>query len=194
MSERTIGGIVSRSSRVSRDGRLLKRSACSRLLTVHDAVVVRRTCPGGTHDRPGREAATLRRARANSASSQVTQAGPGCAALPIGLGLAAGLPAIPSAIASIIGNGAGCTLSEDDVHPCVIAGIDLGLPLTLMAPMGWGVIAMLPVMALTLVAGVVWGGVRIGLAWRRSGVAASVENATRSRPSGPMGAVAAPRL
>jgi hypothetical protein len=164
------------------------------LLTVHDAAVVRRTCPGVTHDRPGREAATLRRARANSASSQVTQAGPGCAALPIGLGLAAGLPAIPSAIASIIGNGAGCTLSEDDVHPCVIAGIDLGLPLTLMAPMGWGVIAMLPVMALTLVAGVVWGGVRIGLAWRRSDLAASAENPTRRRPSGPVGSVAAPRL
>lgn len=85
----------------------------------------------------------------------------------IGLGLVVWLPAIPFAIALIIGNGAGCTLSENDVHPCVIAGIDLGLPLTLMALMGWVVIAMLPFMALTLVAGVVWGCVRIGLTWRR---------------------------
>ncbi|WP_204262992.1 hypothetical protein [Methylobacterium sp. BTF04] len=84
------------------------------------------------------------------------------------VGLLVWLPAIPFALALAIANFTGCELSENDVRPCVVAGLDIGLPLTLMGLMGWLVIALLPFMALTLLAGAAWGFVRLIVAWRRS--------------------------
>lgn len=85
-----------------------------------------------------------------------------------GLGLLVWLPAIPFALALLAAGLTGCVLSESAMNPCVIAGVDFGPPLTLMALMGWVVIAMLPFMALTLVVGLGWGLVRLVLVWRRA--------------------------
>lgn len=84
----------------------------------------------------------------------------------LGLGLLVWLPAIPFALALLAASLTGCLLSKGAVHPCIVAGIDFGPPLTLMALMTWVVIALLPFMALTLVVGLGWGLVRLVLVWR----------------------------
>ena len=97
------------------------------------------------------------------------------------------LPAVPFGIALSVGTLAGCERSEATVRPCVIARLDFGLPLTLMGIMGWFVVALLPLMALTLLIGVLWGGLRLaGAMW------AAVRSSRAGRGRSPAASRAAP--
>jgi hypothetical protein len=49
-----------------------------------------------------------------------------------------------------------CRVDEGSVHPCLVAGIDIGHLLYTLMTMGWFVILMLPFMLLTLV---IWLGI-----------------------------------
>ena len=88
------------------------------------------------------------------------------------------LPALMFGIALAVGDLAGCDLSEAEVRPCVIGGIDFGLPLTMMSVMGWVVLALLPFMALTLGIGSLRAAVRIGRHVRHAVRAQSAQHPT----------------
>jgi hypothetical protein len=53
-------------------------------------------------------------------------------------------PLIPSLIALAIATPLGCELNEGGTAPCVIAGVDFGVPLTVMALTGIFVVFTLP--------------------------------------------------
>lgn len=74
------------------------------------------------------------------------------------------LPALACITSMVVGDFAGCQLSEAGVRPCMIAGIDVGGPLAVMFVMGWLAIALVPFMAVTLILSVIVIGVAV---WRR---------------------------
>lgn len=55
------------------------------------------------------------------------------------------LPLFSVAIAGGIANANGCELDEGSVHPCVVAGTDMGETLYAMGVMGWLMLATIPV-------------------------------------------------
>lgn len=73
------------------------------------------------------------------------------------------LPALACITSMVVGDLAGCQLSEAGVRPCVIAGIDAGGPLAMMFIMGWLAIALVPFMAVTLILSVIVIGAAV---WR----------------------------
>jgi hypothetical protein len=60
-------------------------------------------------------------------------------------------PLLCALIAGVIANTLGCQLDEGNVHPCLIAGVDLGEILYAMGVLGWLTLATMPMGALALV-------------------------------------------
>ncbi|TGE01753.1 hypothetical protein [Methylobacterium nonmethylotrophicum] len=75
-------------------------------------------------------------------------------------------PAILLAVALILARLTGCEVNEARSNPCRVAGLDIGGLLHTMMVTGWLVIPLLPVMALTLIGGVVAGGLALFGIWR----------------------------
>lgn len=66
--------------------------------------------------------------------------------------LAFGLaPAASVLVAGLIATTAGCVLNEGNVHPCVIAGADIGHLLYTMAVFGWLMLLTIPASGILLV-------------------------------------------
>ncbi|WP_407529196.1 hypothetical protein [Methylobacterium oryzisoli] len=78
------------------------------------------------------------------------------------------LPALLFAAGLSLAGLTGCPVNEAQVQPCRVAGIDIGGLLYGLTMMGWIVIALLPVMLLTLLAGLVGGAVALWRARRQS--------------------------
>ncbi|MEP9377624.1 hypothetical protein ABLE91_12970 [Aquabacter sp. CN5-332] len=73
-------------------------------------------------------------------------------------------PVISVALVSLVATAAGCTVNEGGVHPCLIAGADLGGLLYTMGVLGWLGLVTLPVGAILLA---VWAVLLLGhLGWR----------------------------
>lgn len=70
-------------------------------------------------------------------------------------------------LALVVARLTGCAVDEGGVHPCRIAGIDIGRLLYRMMVMGWLVLPLLPFMALTAIGGVV-AGVKALVGMRRA--------------------------
>lgn len=77
-------------------------------------------------------------------------------------------PIIPVLTAGVIAGIFSCPLDEGSVHPCIIAGYDMGDTLYAMGVMGWGMLATLPLggflfalSAITFVAQLIWRIIRI---------------------------------
>lgn len=65
-------------------------------------------------------------------------------------------PALLFALGFGLAHLTGCRVDEGSVHPCLVAGLDIGGLLYALLIMGWLVIAALPFMLLTLL---VWLGI-----------------------------------
>lgn len=74
--------------------------------------------------------------------------------------LLAWLPLLSLVTGGEIASLAGCQLDEGSVHPCLIAGLDLGSVLNTMTVAGWLLLVTGPVMLVTTLA---WAG--LGLWW-----------------------------
>lgn len=86
-----------------------------------------------------------------------------------GLAIAAGLawlPALLFATGLALAGLTGCPVNEAGVQPCPVAGFDIGGLLHGLTMMGWIVIALVPLMLLTLLAGL--AGAFLAL-WRARG-------------------------
>jgi hypothetical protein len=70
------------------------------------------------------------------------------------------LPIVSVFLAMGLASYGGCQLDEGSVHPCVIAGVDLGETLYGMAVAGWFAIGTLPILAALAL---VWAAIE---AWR----------------------------
>ncbi len=69
------------------------------------------------------------------------------------------LPIISVLLSTAIASLGGCKLDEASVHPCVVAGVDIGEALGVMFITGWFAIATLPVLGISAF---VWAGVELG--------------------------------
>ncbi|EKF19003.1 hypothetical protein [Nitratireductor pacificus] len=58
--------------------------------------------------------------------------------------LLASLPIISVLIATLIAGSTDCTLNEGNIHPCVVAGVDLGGMLNTMFVLGWLMLMTIP--------------------------------------------------
>ncbi|MCB4769706.1 hypothetical protein LGR54_13900 [Ancylobacter sp. Lp-2] len=73
-------------------------------------------------------------------------------------------PLLSALLAGLIANLAGCRLDEGSVHPCIIAGRDVGEPLYTMGVLGWLSLATLPAGGILLLAWAAIGLLHLG--WR----------------------------
>ena len=73
-------------------------------------------------------------------------------------------PVVLAVLSSVAASALGCTVNEAAVHPCTVAGLDIGEPLAVMFLMGWVAILALPAMLGTLVG---WFVVWTRRAWGR---------------------------
>lgn len=71
--------------------------------------------------------------------------------------LLAWLPALLLVIALAASNATGCQVDEAGVHPCLVAGLDIGEALNVFMVSGWFMLVTLPVMAVTAIVWVVLG-------------------------------------
>ncbi|MFC0407713.1 hypothetical protein [Roseomonas elaeocarpi] len=75
-------------------------------------------------------------------------------------------PAILLVLGLILTRLTGCAVDEAGRHPCRIAGIDIGGLIQVLVMMGWLMIPLLPLMALTVLGGLAVGAMMLFGAWQ----------------------------
>jgi hypothetical protein len=68
------------------------------------------------------------------------------------IALLTGWPVVLATVAGVTASVNGCTLNESGVHPCIVAGRDVGSTLYSMGMTPWFLIALIPLGAIAVVA------------------------------------------